>query len=160
MNFLEHHHIRSLLVLLSTCFILTNSYAQTSPVIGSLLTESEMAAVKTKKTGLQDGKKTIWILSIGGSTTNPHTMVVNGQRVVGKSSNEVLITDSPTSQTKVKIAPYLPKTISVDYFDNMNSTVLRFSTLEEAAKAYSELKIAMPDARVSLPVSYSLLRPK
>jgi hypothetical protein len=159
MNFLEHHHVRSLLVLLCTCFILTNSFAQTSPVIGSLLTESEMAAVKTK-TGLQDGKKTIWILSIGGSTTNPHTMVVNGQRVVGKSSNEVLITDSPTSQTKVKIAPYLPKAISVDYFDNMNSTVLRFSTLEEAAKAYSVLKIAMPDARVSLPVSYSLLRPK
>jgi hypothetical protein len=159
MNFLKYHHVRSLLVLLCTCFILTNSFAQTSPVIGSLLTESEMAAVKTK-TGLQDGKKTIWILSIGGSTTNPHTMVVNGQRVVGKSSNEVLITDSTTSQTKVKIAPYLPKTISVDYFDNMNSTVLRFSTLEEAAKAYSELKIAMPDARVSLPVTYSLLRPK
>jgi len=159
MNFLEHHHIRSLLMLLSTCFILTNSFAQTSPTIGSLLTESEMATAKTK-TGVQDGKKTIWILSIGGSTTNPHTMVVNEQRVVGKSSNEVLITDSPTSQTKVKIAPYLAKSISVDYFDNMNSTVLRFSSLEEAAKAYSELKIAMPDARVSLPVTYSVMRAK
>ena len=159
MNFSEHHHVRSLLVLLCTCFILTNSFAQTLPTIGSLLTESEMAAVKTK-TGVQDGKKTIWILSIGGSTTNPHTMVVNEQRVVGKSSNEVLITNSPTMQTKVKIAPYLAKSISVDYFDNMNSTVLRFSTLEEAAKAYLELKIAMPDARVSLPISYNLLRPK
>ena len=118
-----------------------------------------MATAKTK-TGVQDGKKTIWILSIGGSTTNPYTMVVNQQRAVGKSSNEVLITNSPVSQTKLKIAPYLPKAISVDYFDNMNSTVLRFATLEEAAKTYLELKTAMPDARVSLPVSYSLLRPK
>jgi len=42
----------------------------------------------------------------------------------------------------------------------MNSTVLRFSSLEEAAKAYSELKIAMPDARVSLPVTYSVMRAK
>lgn len=177
MNFSEHHYLRSLLGFLFGCMLLTSSFAQNTPKIGSLLTESEMAAAKAKP-GIQESKKiisvlsaggatvnqeigkTIWVLSTGGSTTDPYTMVVNEQRAVGKSSNEVLITDSPTAQTKVKIAAYLPKAISVNYFDNMNATVLRFATLEEAAKACAALKTAMPEAQVSLPVTYSLLRTK
>ena len=42
----------------------------------------------------------------------------------------------------------------------MNTTVLRFATIADAAKASAELSTAMPDAQVSLPVVYSLKRPR
>jgi hypothetical protein len=79
---------------------------------------------------------------------------------VGRSANEVVIANSPTEQTKLRITSYLSKTVSVDYVDNMNITVLRFSAIADAAKAVAELRTAMPDARVSLPVTYSVMRAK
>lgn len=158
----KRHYLRSLLGILGLLLglmVSVSSFAQATPPIGSLLTATEMTTIKTKA-GVQDGKKTIWVLSAGGSASDPFTMVVNEQGIVGKSSNELLITNSPTTQTKLKIATYLSKTISVQYFDNMNTTVLRFPTLGDAAKASAELSTAMPDAQVSLPVTYSIKRPR
>lgn len=158
----KRHHLRSLLGILGLLLglmVSVSSFAQAIPPIGSLLSAPEMETAKTK-TKVQDGKKTIWVLSAGGSASDPFTMVVNEQSIVGKSSNEVLITNSPTAQTKVKVAPYLSKTISANYFENMNTTVLRFATIADAAKASAELSTAMPDAQVSLPVVYSLKRPR
>jgi hypothetical protein len=87
-------------------------------------------------------------------------MLVNEQGVVGRSANEVIIANSPIVQTKLRIASYLSKTVSVDYVDNMKITVLRFSAIADAAKAVAELRTAMPDARITLPVVYSIPRPR
>jgi hypothetical protein len=116
-----------------------------------------MESAKTKAQ-IQDGKKVLWILSSGGSASDPFTMLVNEQSAVGRSANEVVIINSSTEQTKLKITSYLSKTVSVNYFDHLSTTVLRFSTIADAAKAVAELRTAMPDARISLPVTYSIKR--
>ena len=155
----KYAYLRSLCALFIGLIAMTSSLAQTTPPIGSTLTASEMETAKTK-TQIQDGKRVLWVLSTGRSSSGPLTMLMNEQGVVGRSANEVVIANSPTEQTKLRITSYLSKTVSVDYVDNMNITVLRFSAIADAAKAVAELRTAMPDARVSLPVTYSVMRAK
>ena len=153
----KYAYLRSLCALFIGLIAMTSGLAQTTPPIGSTLTASEMETAKTK-TQIRDGKKVLWVLSTGGSTSEPFTMLVNEQTAVGRSANEVVISNSPTEQTKLKITSYLSKTVSVNYFDHLSTTVLRFSTITDAAKAVAELRTAMPDARISLPVTYSIKR--
>ena len=150
--------MRSLFTLFIGLIAMTSIFAQTTPSIGTSLTAPEMESAKTKAQ-IQDGKKVLWILSTGGSTSEPFTMLVNEQSAVGRSANEVVIINSSTEQTKLKITSYLSKTVSVNYFDHLSTTVLRFSTITDAAKAVAELRTAMPDARIKLPVIYSIRRP-
>ena len=153
----KYPYMRILFALLIGLIAMTSSFAQTTPSIGSFLTASEMETAKTK-TQIRDGKKILWVLSTGGSTSEPFTMLVNEQTAVGRSANEVVISNSPTEQTKLKITSYLSKTVSVNYFDHLSTTVLRFSAITDAANAVAELRTAMPDARISLPVTYSIKR--
>jgi ABC-type antimicrobial peptide transport system permease subunit len=143
--------------LIMSFMAITSSFAQTTPAIGSSLTATEMEIAKTK-TKVEDGKKSIWVLSTGGTASNPFTMVVNEQGTVGRSANEVVIANHSTELTKPKLAPYLNKTISVNYFEHLSTTVLRFASITEAARAVAELRTAMPDARITLPVVYSIPR--
>ena len=154
----EYAYLRSLCVLFISLIAMTSGLAQTTPHIGSTLTASEMETAKTK-TQIQDGKRVLWVVSTGRSSSGPITMLVNEQSVVGRSANEVVIANSPTEQTKLRITSYLSKTVLIDYVDNMNITVLRFSAIADAAKAVAELRTAMPDARIKLPVIYSIRRP-
>jgi hypothetical protein len=155
----KYAYLRSLCALFIGLIAMTSGLAQTTPPIGSTLTASEMETAKTK-TQIQDGKRVLWVLSTGKSSSGPLTMLVNEQGVVGRSANEVVIANSPTEQTKLRITSYLSKTISVDYVDNMNITVLRFSAIADAAKAVTELRTVMPDARITLPVVFSIPRPR
>jgi hypothetical protein len=155
----KYCNLRSFFALFISLIAMTSSLAQTTPPIGSSLTAPEMETAKTK-TQIQDGKRVLWVLSIGGSPSSPFTMLVNEQGVVGRSANEVIIANSSTDQTKLKVTFYLSKTISVNYFDHLNTTVLRFSAIADAAKVVAELRTAMPDARISLPVVYSIPRPR
>ena len=155
----KYAYLRSLCALFIGLIAMTSGLAQTTPPIGSTLTAYEMETAKTK-TQIQDGKRVLWVLSTGKSSSGPLTMLVNEQGVVGRSANEVVIANSPTEQTKLRITSYLSKTISVDYVDNMNITVLRFSAIADAAKAVAELRTVMPDARITLPVVYSIPRPR
>jgi hypothetical protein len=155
----KYAYLRSLCTLFIGLIAMTSGLAQTTPPIGSTLTASEMETAKTK-TQIQDGKRVLWVLSTGKSSSGPLTMLVNEQGVVGRSANEVVIANSPTEQTKLRITSYLSKTISVDYVDNMNITVLRFSAIADAAKAVTELRTVMPDARITLPVVFSIPRPR
>ena len=155
----KYAYLRSICALFIGLIAMTSGLAQTTPPIGSTLTASEMETAKTK-TQIQDGKRVLWVLSTGKSSSGPLTMLVNEQGVVGRSANEVVIANSPTEQTKLRITSYLSKTISVDYVDNMNITVLRFSAIADAAKAVAELRTVMPDARITLPVVFSIPRPR
>jgi hypothetical protein len=155
----KNAYLRSLCALFIGLIAMTSGLAQTTPPIGSTLTASEMETAKTK-TQIRDGKKVFWILSTGGSASEPFTMLVNEQTAVGRSANEVVISNSPTEQTKLKLIPYLGKTVSVNYFDHLSVTVLRFRAITDAAKAVDELRTAMPDARITLPVTYSIPRPR
>ena len=155
----KYAYLRSLCAVFIGLIAMTSGLAQTTPPIGSTLTASEMETAKTK-TQIQDGKRVLWVLSTGKSSSGPLTMLVNEQGVVGRSANEVVIANSPTEQTKLRITSYLSKTISVDYVDNMNITVLRFSAITDAAKAVAELRTVMPDARITLPVVFSIPRPR
>ncbi len=155
----KYAYLRSLCALFIGLIAMTSGLAQTIPPIGSTLTASDMETAKTK-TQIQDGKSVLWVLSTGRSSSGPLTMLVNEQGVVGRSANEVIIANSPIEQTKLRITSYLSKTVSVDYVDNMKITVLRFSAIADAAKAVAELRTAMPDARITLPVVYSIPRPR
>jgi hypothetical protein len=143
--------------LIMSFMAITSSFAQTTPAIGSSLTATEMEIAKTK-TKVEDGKKSIWVLSTGGTASNPFTMVVNEQGTVGRSANEVVIANHSTELTKPKLAPYMNRTISVNFFEHLSTTVLRFASITEAARAVAELRVAMPDARVSLPITYTVPR--
>ena len=152
--------------------------AQAAPGIGTLLTAEEQESLGANK-AVQVGARQFKILaeekvvpatgaavatknaqSASGAAFDPVTTVVNEQGLVGKSRNEVLISNIPTADAKTKISAYLSQAISVKYYEHMNITALRFATFGEAAQARAELQLLLTSAKVTLPIEFSVRTPR
>lgn len=152
--------------------------AQAAPGIGTVLTAEEQKSL-TANASVQVGAHQFKILSEkkvvpatgaavatknaqsdSGAALDPVTTVVNEQGLVGKSRNEVLISNISTADAKTKISAYLSQAISVKYYDHMNITALRFASFSEAAQARNELQALMMGAKVTLPIEFSVPTPR
>ncbi len=153
-------------------------WAQAAPGIGTVLTAEEQKSLSANAS-VQVGARQFKIFSeekvvsaTGGATAaknaqsasgavlDPVTTVVNEQGLVGKSRNEVLISNISTADAKTKISAYLSQAISVKYYDHMNITALRFATFGEAAQAQAELQVLLTGAKVTLPIGFSVRTPR
>lgn len=152
--------------------------AQAAPGIGTALTAEEQTSL-TANAPVQVGGRQFRIYSeekvapasgaavasknaqsSSGAALDPVTTVVNEQGLVGKSRNEVLISNIPTAEAKAKISAYLSQAISVKYYDHMDITALRFATFGEAAQAQAELQALLTGAKVTLPIKFSVRTPR
>jgi len=90
----------------------------------------------------------------------PMTMLLDANGVVGQTHHEVLIAEQPTEQVRQQLAALTAQAAAVRYYEHMNTTLLRYASLEQAIAALAPIRAALPGAEVALPVRFSTPRPQ
>lgn len=149
------------LILLCLSLASATALAQVSPRVGTVLSPSERTSLQSQPP-VSVGQQQVRVLSVvapqanGASrSANPTTLVVNADGVVGQSDNIVMISRLPTSQVQSRAARWISQAVSVQYYEHMNITMLRFATFSDAVAARTALEQALPEAGVALPIQYT-----
>lgn len=88
------------------------------------------------------------------------SVVIDGNRRLGRTGNQVSIVEQSTDKVRSQLSAVLGKALSVKYYDHMNITLVRYATLQQAVQGLADIRAAMPDAAVGLPISFSQARPQ
>ena len=130
--------------------------AQTLPTIGSTLTTEEIERLAISQP-ISVGEAQYRLLNTKEeSPGQPDSLLVNEQGLVGQSHHEVTITGISTEETRPKLSAWANSALEISYFEQMKMTALRFARFSDAARARDELEHLFPQAKVSLPVRFSL----
>ena len=141
-----------LLIMLISMTLSSIAYAQSSYELGALLTPAQISALGNMRS-FNVGSATFRILpSPSASGGN----VINDQGKIGRCEGDVLISGITTDRAKTALLLYQASITSTKVYDSLKMVSARFSNLEDAAKARKELANSLPDARVTMPVVFSL----
>ena len=161
MNKAINHRLSVRIGLVCLCLASMAVWAQVNPRVGTVLGSSELATLRTQAQVSTGGQKvrvlssaTPQVQSSGGAS-NTVTLVVNEDGVIGQSENVVVISRIPVSQVQTLAAKWVAQAVSVQYYDHMDMTLLRFGNFSEAAAARTAIERALPEAGVSLPIQYT-----
>lgn len=141
-----------LLTLLFSLVLSSGTYAQNSYELGAVMTSSQISALGNMRSFVVGGT-TFRILP---TPTTSGGNVINEQGKIGRCEGDVLISGIPTDQAKKALAPYQASIASIKVYDSLKMVSARFSDLVDAANVRNELANSAPDARVTLPVVFSL----
>ena len=161
MNKAINHRLSVRIGLVCLCLASMAALAQVNPRVGTVLGSSELATLRTQSpvsVGGQQvrvlGSASPQVQSAGGVGT-PITLVVNEDGVIGQSENIVVISRVPVGQVQTRAARWVAQATSVQYYDHMDMTLLRFASFSEAAAARTAIERALPEAGVALPIQYT-----
>jgi hypothetical protein len=147
--------IRKYVFLLAALFSLTlgsAAFAQTVFQLGAVLNQAQISALGNM-TSFTVNNARFRILPSSSATGGN---VVNDQGRIGRCEGDVLIAGIPTSQAKASLATYQASIVSVQVYDSLQMVSARFSNLVDAANARNALSGMLPNARVTLPIIFSL----
>jgi hypothetical protein len=133
-----------------------------SPEVGKQLSATELANLQGQVNHKVNGRVLIQLPSVAShaqangnaNTATPTSWVVNENGVVGRSRNEVLVARLSTQDVREKLGSLASAPVSIQYFDHMDITSLRFGTLAQAVAAREQLQTLLPKGQVSLPVQF------
>lgn len=138
------------------CGVQTVAFAQSTYELGSVLSPSQVTALGNLAS-FNIGNATFRILPPGQSSGGN---VINSQGRVGRSEGDVLISGIPTADAKKLLVPYQSSIVSTKEYESLRMVSARFSNLTDAARARNEIASAHPEATVTLPIVFSLPRPR
>ena len=139
----------------------------TNPNLGRQLSTAELAKNANAPSVRLDGK--VFRILNGVPVTGANsvalvsdrvTQVVNDQGVVGESRNEVIISEIAPNRVRDSIDRLKVAPVSVNYYEHIDLSTLRFSSFQDAVDAYDQLKKLLPQARVHVPVKYGKAMPR
>jgi hypothetical protein len=141
-----------LLLSLISIMLSTLAFAQSNYELGTVLTPSQISALGNMRSFSVAGAtfRVLPAASVAGGN------VINEQGKIGKCEGDVLISGISTDQAKNALAPYQASIVSTKVYDSLKMVSARFSNLVDAANARNSLANSLPDARVTLPVVFSL----
>lgn len=146
------NNLSLLLTLLISLVLSSGAYAQSGYELGAVMTSSQISALGNMRS-FNVGSATFRILpSPSASGGN----VINDQGKIGRCEGDVLISGITTDRAKIALSPYQASITSTKVYDSLKMVSARFSKLEDAAKARNELANSLPEARVTMPVVFSL----
>ncbi|WP_296223990.1 hypothetical protein [Ralstonia sp. UBA689] len=90
-----------------------------------------------------------------GAASSTVTQVANERGVVGESHNKVVVSQVSVDSVRQAAANLTTAPVSAEYYGHMNISTLRFASLKDAADARTQLKKALPQARVDIPIQYA-----
>ena len=128
------------------------AYAQSVYELGAVLTQSQISALGNMRS-FNVGSATFRILPLPSASGGN---VINDQGKIGRCEGDVLISGITTDRAKIALSPYQASITSTKVYDSLKMVSARFSNLEDAAKARNELANSLPEARVTMPVVFSL----
>jgi hypothetical protein len=91
----------------------------------------------------------------GGAVTPAITKVINEQGVVGESHNDVVTSLASVDSVKQAAARLSPAPVSAQYYAHLNISAMHFASFQDAVNARAQLKKALPQARVDIPIRYA-----
>ena len=135
------------------------AHAGTATTQGVHLTPAEIAATgATARFTIGGSAVTVLPSADGGATAT--TTVVNTAGVVGTSRNEVLVAQIATDTVRSQGAGLLAAAKSVNYYDHLQITSVRYASFAQAVAGRDNLQAAFPKAQVTLPVEYHQRKPR
>ncbi|KVQ18756.1 hypothetical protein [Burkholderia ubonensis] len=90
-----------------------------------------------------------------GATSGAVTQVINERGVVGECHNNVVVSQVAVGSVKQVVAGLSPTPMSAQYYGHMNISTLYFASFQAAVNARAQLKKALPQARVDVPIQYA-----
>lgn len=127
--------------------------SQSSFQIGQRLSAEQIKQLGALKSVEVNGRSYQVVATLG--TTPPATLLVGRNGVVGQSFHELLITGQPTDAVRQQLAAVLSNADAVKYYDEINTAVVRYSDIDKAVTALTQIRAAMPEAKVALPIVFS-----
>ena len=122
-------------------------------VPGKTLTALQKKAIKP--TSLEIGTRIYHVLD-STSGSEPATTLADDHDLIGKSRNEVVVTDASPDVVNSLGGHLSAAPVSIKSYPHIKTVVLRFSKLSEAVDAMKALKQALPaSASVSLPIKWA-----
>ena len=141
-----------LLITLISLALSSLAFAQSNYELGTVLTTSQISALGNMRS-VSVGNATFRILP---SSSAAGGNVINDQGKIGRCEGDVLISGISIDQAKSALVPYQASIVSTKVYESLKMVSARFSSIEEAANARNNLSGSLPDARVTLPVIFSL----
>ena len=141
-----------LLTMLISLALSSVAFAQSNYELGAVLTPAQISTLGNM-TSFTVGNATFRILP---SSSASGGNVINDQGKIGRCEGDVLISGIATDQAKRALAPYQASIASTKVYDSLKMVSAKFLNLADAATARNALANALPDARVTLPVVFSL----
>ncbi|KVP68172.1 hypothetical protein WJ92_33055 [Burkholderia ubonensis] len=89
------------------------------------------------------------------ATSGAVTQVINENGVVGESRNNVVVSQVSVDRVKQAAARLSPMPVSAQYYGHINISTLHFASFQAAVNARTQLKKALPQARVDVPIQYA-----
>lgn len=169
-----HHHVTpsegksmrhrlswaALLLALAPTLPIMSAHAQSDFPLGKKLGREQARSLGTLKQVQIDGRDYRVLSTRVAANGTPVTMLLDANGVVGQTHHEVLIAEQPTEQVRQQLAALTAQAAAVRYYEHMNTTLLRYASLEQAIAALAPIRAALPGAEVVLPVRFSAPRPQ
>lgn len=159
---MRHPHRFVALALISGATLLQSfsAWSQPSYSVGQRLTEAQISALGALKSVEINGRSYRVLSTATSSQGLPLSMVLGPGGVVGQSFHEVLIAELAPATVRQQFASVIAQAAAVQYQEHANTSVLRFSTLEQAAAALQQMRAARPEVEAGLPITFSPSRPR
>lgn len=141
-----------LLITLISLSLSSVACAQSSYELGAVLTTSQISELGNMRS-VSVGNATFRILP---SSSAAGGNVINDRGKIGRCEGDVLISGISIDQAKSALVPYQASIVSTKVYESLKMVSARFSSIEDAANARNNLAGSLPDARVTLPVIFSL----
>lgn len=141
-----------LLITLASLALSSLAFAQSSYELGAVLTTPQISALGNMRS-VSVGNATFRILP---SSSAAGGNVINDQGKIGRCEGDVLISGISVDQAKSALLPYQASIVSTKAYESLKMVSARFSNIEDAANARNNLANSLPDAKVTLPIIFSL----
>ena len=129
--------------------------AQGSYTVGQRLSKDQIQSLGALQSVTIDDRSYQVLQSSAGANGQPLTTLLNANGVVGQTHHELLISSEPTAQVRQQASAALATAAEVTYYDHTNITVVRYASLEQAIAALAQVRAALPDAKVGLPITFA-----
>ncbi len=154
------HRMSWATLLLATAAMLpiTNVHAQSEFPVGKKLSREQARSLGALQRVQIDGREYRVLATRTAAGGTPVTTLLDAEGVVGQTHHEVLIVEQPTERMRQQLAALTAQAATVRYYDHMDTTLLRYASLEQAIGALAQIRAALPGAEVALPVRFSVPR--
>lgn len=153
-----HFHRLISLTLLSCTFLVSGleATAQNSYNTGQRLSEAQIAALRSQPSVDIKGQSYRVLFTGISSQGLAFSLVLGPNGVVGQTFHELLIAELPVQTVRTQFANVIAQAASAQYQEATDMTILRFTTLAQAAVALRQIQKLKPGVDAGIPITFEL----
>ncbi len=147
------HFLRSIGFVIAAAALLPATHAQAQLAAGRKLDAAQIQSLGPLESVEIDGQN--YRLLKTQDTAGPAvTFLLNAESMVGQSTHQVVVTRQPVEAVRQYLRTQTSGFAEATYYDHMQITLLSFATLQQAVQGLAQIRAALPEARVQLPIRF------